>query len=164
MKQNICHFKASNSIFYAISRHQIQFFSGIGYNSLPRPSVEGQPPPHTPPTRRLRRLDPRALPPGWEILDPPLPTSNVWLALALAKSGDGESDMDMGQLFETQPNPQHVIHQPNPTHFHISLVETILFVILQFSRKHTHNFTSEYKCRMLNKTATLSNQSQKKTC
>ena len=40
------------------------------------------------------------------------------------------SDMDMGQLFETQPNPQHVVHQPNPTHFHISLVETILFVIL----------------------------------
>ena len=45
-------------------------------------------------------------------------------------------DMDMGQLFETQPNPtclaevQHVVHQPNPTHFHISVVETILFVIL----------------------------------
>ena len=51
-------------------------------------------------------------------------------------------DMDMGQLIETQPNPthqstnptqpnpQHVVHQPNPTHFHISLVETILFVIL----------------------------------
>ena len=41
-----------------------------------------------------------------------------------------KADMDMGQLFETQPNPQHVVHQPNPTHFHISVVETIVFVIL----------------------------------
>ena len=37
-----------------------------------------------------------------------------------------------------KPNPQHVVHQPNPTHFHISLVETILFVILSIFQYKAH--------------------------
>jgi len=70
---------------------------------------------------------------------------------------------------QTQPTTCCTPTQPNSFPYILTrdyiVCHTVNFLVQSIKKlkKHTHNFTSEYKCRMLNKTATLSNQSQKKT-
>ena len=52
------------------------------------------------------------------------------------------ADMDMGQLFETQPNPQHVVHQPNPFPYILSR-DYIVCHTVNFLVQSTHTISPQ---------------------